>query len=70
MRPELLPRLVVQEGAQALPALQASPQRVAEFALHLVRCGYAHAARDNRQLVGEAAPRPAASALSAAALPH
>ena len=45
------------EGAQVTLALQVSPQRMAEFTLHLVRCGYAHAARDNRQLVAEAAAR-------------
>jgi glycosyltransferase involved in cell wall biosynthesis/SAM-dependent methyltransferase len=70
VRPDLLPRLAVPEGAQAAPALQASPQRVAEFALHLVRCGYAHAARDNRQLVVAAAPQLAAAGESPAALRH
>jgi len=57
VRPDLVPRLVVIEGAQVTLALQVSPQRMAEFTLHLVRCGYAHAAHDNRQLVAEAAAR-------------
>jgi glycosyltransferase involved in cell wall biosynthesis/SAM-dependent methyltransferase len=70
VRPELLPRLVVTEGAQVMPALQASPQRVADFTLHLVRCGYLHAARDNRQLVAEAAVRPAAPAGARVTLQH
>lgn len=52
IRPDLLERLLVQGAPHAALAAQATPHRVAEFALHLVRCGYIHAARDNRVLVG------------------
>lgn len=52
VRPDLLERLLTQGAPRAELAVQATPHRVAEFALHLVRCGYMHAARDNRTLVG------------------
>lgn len=70
VRPDLVPRLVAPEGAAGVSALQASPQRVAEFTLHLVRCGYEHAARDNRQLVAEAAARLAGPTGASVALRH